>query len=190
MKTTKENILKECFKLFLSKGYDATSIPDIERVTKISRGAIFYHFLNKEDIFKQCADYFVLSFLKDVDYGDEYLCSTIPLKTFIDKCIEIIETRMDQFFKNTDFKVTTASCLSFTLYLKDHYEGWPEKVLEYKKQKIEAWVNAINLAKKRKEIYPDTDSILLAEIFLNLYMGLSYEGALVDKLSILDLQRL
>lgn len=42
MKTTKETILKESFKLFLAKGYDDTSVPDIERAGEIPRGAIFY----------------------------------------------------------------------------------------------------------------------------------------------------
>ena len=42
MKTTKETILRESFKLFLAKGYDGTSVPDIERAAMITRGAIFY----------------------------------------------------------------------------------------------------------------------------------------------------
>ncbi|WP_018107573.1 helix-turn-helix domain-containing protein [Porphyromonas bennonis] len=47
MKTTKETILRESFKLFLAKGYDGTSVPDIERAAMITRGAIFHHFVNK-----------------------------------------------------------------------------------------------------------------------------------------------
>lgn len=189
MKTTKENILRECFKLFLAQGYDGTSIPDIERATKITRGAIFHHFTNKEDILKQSADYFILSFLEEVDYGEEYLRSSIPLKVFMSKCLEMTKTRMEIFLQDSDVEITPASFLSFTLYLKDHYEGWREKVLEYKKQKIEAWEKAINLAKEKDEIRSDVDTALLAETFHNLYLGLSYGGALVDKLSIPDLQR-
>ena len=49
---------------------------------------------------------------------------------------------------------------------------------------------AINLAKEKNEIRPDTNATLLASTFHNLYMGLSYGGALVDKLSIPDLERL
>ena len=73
MKTTKETILRESFKLFLAKGYDGTSVPDIERAAMITRGAIFHHFVNKEDIFKQSADYFFLAFFQEADYGEEYL---------------------------------------------------------------------------------------------------------------------
>lgn len=42
----------------------------------------------------------------------------------------------------------------------------------------------ISLAKKRQEIKEDSDIELLALTFHNLYLGLSYQGALIDKLSI------
>ena len=42
MKTTEETILRESFKLFLAKGYDGTSVPDIERAAMITHGAIFH----------------------------------------------------------------------------------------------------------------------------------------------------
>lgn len=190
MKTTKENILRECFKLFLAKGYDATSIPDIERAAKVTRGAIFHHFVNKEDILKQSADYFILSFLEEVDYGEEYLISPTPLRVFINKCLEIIEARMGMFLQKTDIIITPASFMSFALYLKDHYDGWQENVLEYKKQKMKAWEKAINLAKEKNEIRSDVDTALLAETFHYIYMGLSYGGALLDRLSVSELQRL
>lgn len=190
MKTTKETILRESFKLFLAKGYDGTSVPDIERAAKITRGAIFHHFANKEDIFKQSADYFFLAFFQEADYGEEYLSCPTPLKTFMVRCLELIEARMEIYIQEKDIEITPASFMSFTLYLTDHYEGWQEKALEYEKGKIDAWKKAINLAKEKNEIHPDTNEALLANTFHNLYMGLSYGGALVDKLSIPDLQRL
>ena len=189
-KTTKESILEASFKLFLAKGYRGISMPDIERAAMITRGAIFHHFINKEDIFKQSADYFVLSFLEEVNYGEEYLSSSTPLKAFMSKCLEIIEARMEKFLQKTTVEITPASFMSFTLYLKDHYEGWQEKALEYENGKIDAWKKAINLAKEKNEIRLDSDETLLASTFHNLYKGLSYGGALVDKLSIPDLQRL
>lgn len=64
------------------------------------------------------------------------------------------------------------------------------KLLKMKNGKINAWGKAINLAKEKNEIRPDTNATLLASTFHNLYMGLSYGGALVDKLSILELQKL
>lgn len=88
--TKKEIILQESFTLFLSKGYDAVSISEIESASNVSRGAIFHHFANKEDIFNHVADRFVFEFFKDVDYGDNYLSRKTPLKVFMDKKIGII----------------------------------------------------------------------------------------------------
>ena len=106
------------------------------------------------------------------------------------RCLKLIEARMEMIIQEKDIEITPASYMSFTLYLTDHYEGWREKVLEYKRQKIGAWTKAINLAKEKNEIRSDVDTALLAETFHDLYLGLSYGGALVDKLSIPELQRL
>ena len=60
----RESILRESFKLFLSKGYDAVRITDKERAAKVTRGAIFHHFNNK-DLFKHIAEQFIFLFLKE-----------------------------------------------------------------------------------------------------------------------------
>lgn len=61
----RESVLRESFKLFLSKGYDAVSITYIERAAKVTRGAIFHHCNNKEDLFKHIAEQFIFLFLKE-----------------------------------------------------------------------------------------------------------------------------
>lgn len=54
-------ILKEAFKLFLQRNVEKVTVPELERVTKLQRGAIFYHFKDKETIFKEViAKYFFL----------------------------------------------------------------------------------------------------------------------------------
>lgn len=50
-KQTIENIICISAKLFVTKGYDKTSMQDIIDVLGMSRGAVFYHFSSKEDIF-------------------------------------------------------------------------------------------------------------------------------------------
>ena len=185
----KAAIIRESFKLFLAQGYDAVSFTDIERAAQVTRGAIFHHFRGKEDLFKHIADQFIDAFLEEVDYGAEYLTSPTPLKDFMDTCLAIIERRMTYFLKDVDVRVTSASFMSFILYLKDHHETWSEQVQEYEAKKIEAWSEAINLAKDCGEIRPDTDTTMLAETFHHLYLGLSFEGAMIDKLSIAALRK-
>lgn len=185
----REAILIESFKLFLLKGYDAVSFTDIERVAQVTRGAIFHHFKSKEDLFQHVADRFVFAFFQEVDYGEEYLESSTPLKVFMAKCLSIIEERMTLFEQHIDTEITPAGFLRFILYLKDHHDIWIEKVRAYETQRIQAWIKTINLSKERKEVRSDTDALLLAETLHHLYLGLSYKGAMIDRLSIPILRR-
>lgn len=50
MKTSKENMLLVALRLFAQKGYGATSIFDIAHELQITKGAIYKHFKNKQDI--------------------------------------------------------------------------------------------------------------------------------------------
>lgn len=50
MKTSRENMLLVALRLFAQKGYEATSIFDIAHELQITKGAIYKHFKNKQDI--------------------------------------------------------------------------------------------------------------------------------------------
>ena len=47
---TKQRIMDAALQLFKNKGFDATSLQDIAKVTGMTRGAIYWHFKNKLDI--------------------------------------------------------------------------------------------------------------------------------------------
>ncbi len=49
-KNAKEKIIKGAFSLFAEKGYEATTTQDIIDFTQLSRGAMYHHFKNKQDI--------------------------------------------------------------------------------------------------------------------------------------------
>ena len=51
-KETVERIINAGMQLFYEKGFDKTSMYDIVEVSDMSKGAIFYHFKTKEDIFE------------------------------------------------------------------------------------------------------------------------------------------
>ena len=50
MKTSREHMLLVALRLFAQKGYGATSIFDIAHELQITKGAIYKHFKNKQDI--------------------------------------------------------------------------------------------------------------------------------------------
>ena len=48
---TKQRILDAANKVFIAKGFEKASLTDIARVALVTRGAIYWHFENKNDIF-------------------------------------------------------------------------------------------------------------------------------------------
>lgn len=58
---SRDLILKEAFKLFLQKNIEKVTVPELERVTKLHRGAIFYHFKDKTNIFIEIIDRYYFS---------------------------------------------------------------------------------------------------------------------------------
>ena len=63
VENSRELILKEAFKLFLQKNVEKVTVPELERVTKLQRGAIFYHFKDKNAIFEEVIERYFFSSL-------------------------------------------------------------------------------------------------------------------------------
>jgi len=53
---TRQSILDASVQIFIKKGYTYTTMDDISRAANITRGAIYWHFENKEDILIEIAD--------------------------------------------------------------------------------------------------------------------------------------
>ena len=51
MSDTKNNILKESLKLFAQSGYEAVSVSNIAEKLGLTKGALYKHYKNKQDIF-------------------------------------------------------------------------------------------------------------------------------------------
>jgi AcrR family transcriptional regulator len=48
---TRESLLSECLVLFAERGFTNTSIDDIARAAGVTKGAIYWHFKSKDDLF-------------------------------------------------------------------------------------------------------------------------------------------
>ena len=61
---TKQNIIKASFALFLEKGYRDLTIKEIMAVTELSKGAIYHHFKNKEEVYLATLDQYFFALLE------------------------------------------------------------------------------------------------------------------------------
>lgn len=53
---TRNQLLDAAEKVFFDKGFSQTSLMDIAEAAGLSRGAIYWHFKNKGDLFEAMAD--------------------------------------------------------------------------------------------------------------------------------------
>ena len=54
---SKAKIIQSALKIFLLKGFDATSMSDVVTESQTSKGGIYHHFKNKEELFIESIDF-------------------------------------------------------------------------------------------------------------------------------------
>ena len=60
---TANRILTQAIRIFLAKGYHGTSIEDITRAARLTKGALYWHFRSKEDLLKRIVEEYEKRFL-------------------------------------------------------------------------------------------------------------------------------
>jgi len=60
---TRKKIIKTALKLFVQKGYHGTPIANIAKATKLTKGAIYFHFTSKHEILKGILEEYDRTFL-------------------------------------------------------------------------------------------------------------------------------
>lgn len=175
-------ILKESFKLFAGSRYEQVTVADIERATKLTRGAIFYYMANKEYLFKEVADKYM--FNQDyITQGDRQNLAAF-INNFIDQ-LKVAKKQMKSLgIKNIDYAYINIASQAI------HY--YPEYIKETKKKEkkeLNTWIEVIQNATSSGEIVDTVHSISYANIFYNLYAGFSYKSIfLLEGIDIEQLQ--
>jgi AcrR family transcriptional regulator len=53
---TRESLLSRCLRLFAERGFSSTSVDDIANAAGVTKGAIYWHFASKDEIFQTILD--------------------------------------------------------------------------------------------------------------------------------------
>lgn len=144
----KDLILKESYKPFLSKGYDAVSLADIERHAKVTRGDYSTILIAKRTYSSKLPRDLFFRFLKMKKKNTSNFESAMSLKGFISNRLHIIKKRMKYFYREVDNCIIPVSFTAFILYLKDHYDDWSKRIDRYEKHKLQLWEENNQLSKK------------------------------------------
>jgi len=77
---TSRRILTQAMKIFLEKGYHGTSIDDITRAAKLTKGALYWHFKSKEDLLKKIVEEYEKRYLDGMIQAVNEVQGSIPDK--------------------------------------------------------------------------------------------------------------
>ena len=170
MDNTKEFIIDEAFKLFLNHSYEAVSISDISNAIGLTKGALYHHFKNKEELFKSVVDNYL--FIPEVIADIE----TISLNEYIQLTITLSEKVIKKLFISSSV-FTPIDYMSLFTDAFRHYPGYAESKGIFINNEIEKTKRVLENAIKSGEIREDINPSLIANNFYSINMGLA--GSLV-----------
>ncbi len=167
-------ILQKSFRLIYANGYQATSIDDIIATTKVTKGAFFYHFKNKDEM--------GLAMIKEIMYPGMYQALVQPLTDSQDPVTEIYAMMKGLLLTNPFFDVRYG-CPAINLIdemaplNKQFNKALSILVLEWQKA-IEASLNA---GKTSGKIGREIDAGQTAYFIMSGYGGIRNLGKIYGK---------
>ena len=166
MKDTRDFIIDEAYRLFLSHSYEAVSISVISEAIGFTKGALYHHFKNKEELFRAVIDkhFPVTSITVDED--------NITLKEYTNLCIEHTHKILKAIFGNGE-KVILVNYLSLIADCFRHYEGFTENKSRVVDDAVKSAEIIIKNAIKRGEVRKDINIKIVALQYFSLSIGLA-----------------
>jgi len=156
--STKEKIVQNAAKLFLTKGYNQTSLNEIAEKSGITKGGIYHHFKDKNELFVEMAEYFKSKFSSILTKMEQESSLEDLLKNYFGNS-EIIMQEIAEYLELTmkDIKHFSEFQSRFTL---DAIQYGPKDMdfTMHTKSMYSLLKKKIELAKKNGEILEDIDS--------------------------------
>jgi AcrR family transcriptional regulator len=161
MTDNKEYIVKETFPLFLKKSYKAVTLKNILAATGLSNGTFYYYFDNKQQLFKEIVDHYMLKTARRVfeSYPKDSLFS------FIQYTLDNYEKNFNVLFRDAD-RDTNINFFSFIFEALRYFPELQQEMTEIQALETSAWVHVIGVAKKNGEIRTDIPDEAIARLFI------------------------
>ena len=152
MSDTREYIIDQAYRLFLSRSYEAVSISEISKAIGFTKGALYHHFKNKEELFKAVIDKYIPI--------EKYFApiEEVTLREYIDYSIKSADEIVHSIFgKKTGF--IPLSYLSLYIDAFRHYPKFSkekDRLIQGELEKIKGIIlKSIEKGEIRRDINPD-----------------------------------
>jgi len=166
MSETREYIIDQAYGLFLSRSYEAVSISEISKAIGLTKGALYHHFRNKEELFMAVID-------KNVKIDElNYDPGNITLLSYIALCQKNAQEIVFHTFSPNPAYMSY-NLLALFIDAFRHYPGFAENKENWIQSEIAKNKKVLDLAIKRGEIRNDINTSMMAEIFFTINTGVA-----------------
>lgn len=163
---TREYIIIKAIPLFLANSYEAVSISDISNAIGFTKGALYHHFKNKEELFKAVIDKCFV--IHEIELNEE----TATLLEFSEACLSHAKQTLQNLFSYTQgFEV-----IDYIALIADgfrHYPGFADQKIAYTLTETNKIRNIIIKSIERGEIRSDIDTSLIAQSYFSNMLGIA-----------------
>lgn len=170
---TRYTILEKAFELIYTKGYQTTSIDEIIATTKVTKGAFFYHFRNKDEM--------GLAILTDLLQPTMQHSFIAPLQQAKDPLKIIYSMMEDLLLHNKQLKVEHGCPAgNLTQEMTPWNQQFSEVLTSLAEQWKQALVQCINEAKKAGKVRKNVKAEQVALWIMSGYWGVRNMGKLYN----------
>lgn len=171
---TRLNILQKAFALVYQNGYRTTSVDEIIATTKVTKGAFFYHFKNKDEM--------GIAMIREVMYEGMLSALTQPLEAADDPVAELYTMMHGLLMENTFF-VVKYGCPAINLIdeMASQNNDFRTVLLFLSDAWKKAIVDCLEKGKANGKVSAEADSNAIAFYVMSAYGGIRNLGKIYGK---------
>ena len=163
---TREYIIDKAVSLFLTNSYEAVSISDISNAIGFTKGALYHHFKNKEELFRAVIDKCLV--IREIEFNEE----TGTLLEFSEACLNNAKQTLQILFNYTQgFEVI--NYLSLIADSFRHYPGFADQKITFMSAETDKVRNILIKSIERGEIRSDINTSLIAQSYYSIMIGMA-----------------
>jgi AcrR family transcriptional regulator len=164
---TREALLSTCLSLFAERGFASTSIDEIARAAGLTKGAMYWHFASKDDLFQA-----ILDRIRSVWQDVVHLPVTAQQRPR-DRLAQLFDSYAELFRESPEI------CLFLQQVLLDqHNKGFSAQVAQVFSRTARFVARIIDDGKAAGAMRPGVDSLTTAHLILAMLAGASQQASI------------
>lgn len=192
IKTNRDELLKNAFRLFLQMNYEKASYANLTQATGISKAGMSYYYPTKQELFIAVVDKFLFNLHNPLT---KFAQCDGTLDEFIGHFVKGVKNTMEMIVGLVGKKSSgeqpsaNADYFHFLTQVAQYYPNAQEKMRVFADREYALWRIAIQQAIANGELKADTDVEGAVMLFRQVYFGLSYEMSFFGGLDTVLLER-